>query len=220
MDRTQRQALTELRPTLFGDVLSRPRCEELRARFAAGVPRPRSYQGVVDAELRKCTFEALEWADVPEFERLVAQRVEPTFGIALRIEPASPVMLYRYGPGVGFVPHHDEVTEVEVEHAQTNGQPVMGGDITIVAFLNDADEYGGGELFFPDIDASFKPEAGTATVFPATRDFIHGVARVRHGERFTCVARCYLARDEVDRAPRRDQPARHPRGRRGATAGG
>ncbi|MFI5981995.1 hypothetical protein ACIBEA_14065 [Streptomyces sp. NPDC051555] len=44
--------------------------------------------------------------------------------------------------------HHDEVTDVERERARTDGQPVVGGDLTLLVWLNTPDSYAGGELFF------------------------------------------------------------------------
>jgi PKHD-type hydroxylase len=147
---------------------------------------------MVDPALRGCEFVRLYWRAIPELTAFASERLGPTYGLRIRASLGAPVMLYRYGLGVGFLPHHDEVTAEELRRAETNGQPVMGGDLTIVVFLNSLDEYTGGELFFPELGLSFKPDVGAGVVFPATRSFVHGVAPITQGARFTCVARCYV----------------------------
>ncbi|MGM9438976.1 2OG-Fe(II) oxygenase [Streptomyces murinus] len=151
--------------------------------------RPRTYQGVIDESLRKS-----EYIEVPpSLEELVishcAAHVRGHFGITPTRKPAQPAVIYRYGPGVGFVAHHDEVTDVERERARTNGQPVVGGDLTLVIWLNTPDSYGGGELFFEHPAQDFKPPSGTLVAFPATRNHIHGVRPITRGERVTLVVR-------------------------------
>ena len=160
--------------------------------MSSGEAQPRSYQGVVDDKVRECRFVQVEWSACPELGNFATRCIEPEFDVSVQSNPSDPVMLYCYSKGVGFLPHHDEVTEIEMRRGRHNGQPVVHGDLTIVAFLNDGEEYGGGELFFPDHGVSFKPAAGSVAVFPATRAFIHGVAPISAGSRFTCVARCFV----------------------------
>ncbi len=45
-----------------------------------------------------------------------------------------------------------------------------------------SDDYEGGHLYFPEYNAYYKPEAGTAIVFPST--LLHGVSPVLSGDRF------------------------------------
>ncbi|MEV2203294.1 MULTISPECIES: 2OG-Fe(II) oxygenase [Streptomyces] len=151
--------------------------------------RPRTYQGVIDESLRKS-----EYVEIPTHlqEAVIshcAAHVRSHFEIAPKGIPSQPAVVYRYGPGVGFVAHHDEVTEIERERARTNGQPVVGGDLTLVVWLNTPDSYGGGELFFESPAQEIKPPCGTLVAFPATRDRIHGVRPVTRGERVTLVVR-------------------------------
>ncbi|MEU4143100.1 2OG-Fe(II) oxygenase [Streptomyces parvulus] len=150
---------------------------------------PRTYQGVIDESLRKS-----EYVEVPTrlHEAVIshcAAHLRSHFEIAPTRIPTQPAVVYRYGPGVGFVAHHDEVTDIERERARTNGQPVVGGDITLVIWLNTPDSYGGGELFFENPAQEIKPPCGTLVAFPATRDHIHGVRPITRGERVTLVIR-------------------------------
>ncbi|MGY3201882.1 2OG-Fe(II) oxygenase [Streptomyces sp. TE5632] len=151
--------------------------------------RPRTYQGVIDESLRKS-----EYVEVPaHLEEAVISRcathLRGHFEIVPKRIPTQPSVVYRYGAGVGFVAHHDEVTDIERERARTNGQPVVGGDLTLVVWLNTPDSYGGGELFFENPAQEIKPPCGTLVAFPATRDHIHGVRPITRGERVTLVVR-------------------------------
>lgn len=52
-----------------------------------------------------------------------------------------------------------------------------------IYYINDL--YEGGEIYFPRLDWSMKPEANTLLVFPSNEKFIHGVTKVTKGERYT-----------------------------------
>lgn len=125
-------------------------CRELLRHFENSAQRSRSYQGIVDEKLRKCDF-----VEVPEqlanrVSAAVTPHIDGFFGVETYPVPGQPVLIYRYGTGVGFVTHHDEVTEIERERAATNGQPIIGGDLTTVLFLSGPGEYGGGALYFEE----------------------------------------------------------------------
>ncbi|MFJ7187453.1 2OG-Fe(II) oxygenase [Streptomyces bacillaris] len=164
-------------------------CGALMDHVKSHTVHPRTYQGVIDESLRKS-----EYVEVPTRldEAAIhysAPYLRDHFEIAAKRIPTQPAVVYRYGPGVGFVAHHDEVTDIERERARTNGQPVVGGDLTLVIWLNTPDSYGGGELFFENPAQEIKPPCGSLVAFPATRDHIHGVRPIKSGERVTLVVR-------------------------------
>jgi PKHD-type hydroxylase len=161
--------------------------------FRNGVARDRSYQGIVDKALRECQFVEAPQPLIRDLETCLLPVVQGDFELSgARFNP--PVVIYRYPPGVGFTPHHDRVTAIELARARDNGQPVLGGEFTAVLFLSDPEEYGGGELYFPDHMLAFKPASGSLVAFPATEEFVHGVAPVTWGERLTTVARIDVGR--------------------------
>jgi PKHD-type hydroxylase len=121
--------------------------------------------------------------------KLVTDRVDEYFGVESTPVVGQPQLIYRYGQGVGFVTHHDEVTEVELERAAANGQPVIGGDLTTVLFLNPPAAYSGGALYFEDPRLELRPPRGSLVAFPATRQYMHGVRPIEQGERFTLLVR-------------------------------
>ncbi|MEY9846115.1 putative 2-oxoglutarate/Fe(II)-dependent dioxygenase YbiX [Streptacidiphilus sp. BW17] len=119
----------------------------------------------------------------------VTPLIDAFFGVDTYPVPGRPTLIYRYGEGVGFVTHHDEVTEVALERAATNGQPVIGGDLTTVLFLSGPDEYGGGALYFEAPPLDLRPAKGALVAFPATRHFLHSVRPITAGSRYTLLAR-------------------------------
>jgi hypothetical protein len=52
-----------------------------------------------------------------------------------------------------------------------------------VLYLNN--DFGGGEIYFPQHDIELKPEPGTLVWFPATAEYLHGVREVTSGLRLT-----------------------------------
>ncbi|MBP2322644.1 PKHD-type hydroxylase [Kibdelosporangium banguiense] len=181
-------------PLVVENVLPEQLRDDLLSYFRSTESLPRSYQGVVDQSQRNCAFVEVpaELADV--VLKLVADRVDEYFGIESAPIDGQPQLIYRYGIGVGFVTHHDEVTEVELERAESNGQPVIGGDLTTLLFLNGPDAYEGGALYFEQPPLELRPPQGTLVAFPATRDFMHGVKQIDRGERFSLLARRSVVR--------------------------
>lgn len=165
-------------------------CNQLLASFKAQNARPRSYQGAVDPTVRKCDYAHVPTDLAKQVDGLIAERIDSHFALTTRPIPDQPHLIYRYGEGVGFTTHHDEVTDVEQERARTNAQPVIGGDITAVVFLNPPDAYVGGALYFEQpVQAEVRPSRGSLVSFPAIREFLHGVRPIEAGERFTLLAR-------------------------------
>jgi predicted 2-oxoglutarate/Fe(II)-dependent dioxygenase YbiX len=55
-----------------------------------------------------------------------------------------------------------------------------------ILYLND--NYGGGELYFPEHDIEFKPAAYSYICFPGGVENIHGVKEITEGTRYTMVS--------------------------------
>lgn len=169
-------------------------CDKLLAEIDGDKGRPRSYQGVVDVSQRSCDYVALPGRLSAIVGDVIGDHVDDYFATRSKpVEQQAP-LIYRYGEGVGFVTHHDEVTDVELERAEHNGQPVVGGDLTTLLFLNCPSNYVGGALYFENPALELRPPKGSLVAFPATRDFMHGVRPIEDGERFTLLARRNVVR--------------------------
>jgi PKHD-type hydroxylase len=173
-------------------------CRELRACIEQGKAIPRSYQGIVDPALRHTEFVVVQDALEFRIASYVRDPLENFFGIATRSVPGQSMLIYRYPVGVGFVSHHDEPTTIEEHRAETNGQPVIRGDLTIIVSVNGPDEYEGGGLYFDDPDIGFRLPAGSVVAFPATRHWLHGVLPILAGERLTALMRVIVEAPNAD----------------------
>lgn len=177
-------------PYVIEDALPPRWCTYLVETFRQARASPRSYQGVVDRDLRECEFVEVPERSAASLSDLVETILQGACGLRTRATPDQPQVIYRYGPGVGFTTHHDEVTETEVERAAVTGQPVLGGDVTVVCLLNSRQAYAGGALYFESpVQVELRPPRGSLVAFPATRDFLHGVRPIEGGERFVAVVR-------------------------------
>ena len=94
----------------------------------------------------------------------IAAYVDPFFGCAVR--DAEPFQLLHYGTQGHYAPHVDR-------------------DLSVVDFLSD--DFSGGELEFPDLGVSLKPQRGTLVCFPSDHHYLHGVVPVQQGHRYTLV---------------------------------
>jgi len=56
-------------------------------------------------------------------------------------------------------------------------------DLSSIFYLND--DYGGGNIFFPNQNLSLSPKANTLICFPGDVNYLHGVSEVTYGVRYT-----------------------------------
>ena len=87
--------------------------------------------------------------------------------------------LTRWQEGSEMSPHSDNSwPDGSIEAHPTSFRTWSG-----VYYIND--DYGGGEIYFPELDWNFKPKADTLLMFPSTSRYIHGVNKVTGGTRYT-----------------------------------
>lgn len=105
---------------------------------------------------------------------------------------AAPI-LTKYHPGMNYGPHADNAF-------MPMGARPLRSDLSCTVFLNDPDDYDGGELSvrLGTRDVDFKPRPGTAVLYPSTT--IHQVRPVTRGERLCGIT--FIESEIVDRISR------------------
>ena len=95
----------------------------------------------------------------------------------------EPAQFLGYPPGGHYVNHNDG------EHFNLKTRQwerMMQRDVSFLFYLND--QYGGGELEFPDLGLTIKPKKGMMIAFPSYKEFAHKVHPVTWGHRYTLVS--------------------------------
>ncbi len=103
----------------------------------------------------------------------------------VEVRDREPLQLLHYGVGGHYIPHVDAETLYKDETGLDMWEKTLDRDLSVVYFLND--DFEGGELVFPALDLSIKPEPGTLVCFPSDHNYIHGVNPVTSGHRYTLV---------------------------------
>lgn len=77
------------------------------------------------------------------------------------------------------------------EHDDAEGQNVSHG---AVIYLTDTNDYDGGELVYPKIGLTLKPERGSIAIHPREPDYTHSVSKVTRGVR--CVLVMFASKNQ------------------------
>jgi predicted 2-oxoglutarate/Fe(II)-dependent dioxygenase YbiX len=109
--------------------------------------------------------------------------INPFFDVEVR--DREPSQILHYGVGGHYIPHVDAETLYKDDTGLDLWEKTLDRDLSVVYFLND--DFSGGELYFPVLDLTIQPEAGTLVCFPSDHNYIHGVRPVISGHRYTAV---------------------------------
>lgn len=85
--------------------------------------------------------------------------------------------IVRWHRGYELHPHADR------EEQDGSTHPFPWRDFASVIYLND--DFEGGEIYWPNKDIEYKPQARSLAIFPGTNEFLHGVREVPEGVRYT-----------------------------------
>ncbi|MEQ1579535.1 MAG: 2OG-Fe(II) oxygenase [Steroidobacteraceae bacterium] len=113
----------------------------------------------------------------------VQRFINPFYRVEVR--DREPPQVLHYGSGGHYIPHVDAETLFKDDAGLDLWEKSLDRDLSVVCFLND--DFAGGELVFPGLDLTIKPQAGTLVCFPADHNYIHGVNPVTAGHRYTLV---------------------------------
>ena len=109
--------------------------------------------------------------------------VEPYYKVQVR--DSEPLQVLHYGVDGHYIPHVDAETLYKDDIGLDMWEKTLDRDLSVVYFLND--DFAGGELFFPDLQLTIEPAAGTLVCFPSDHNYVHGVQPVTAGHRYTVV---------------------------------
>lgn len=109
------------------------------------------------------------------FVPLIKFEIEKSF--ELSVLPENSYSITAYLGGDELPEHYDGDGSVPTP----NGNPKR--EISSILYLNE--DFGGGEISFPNQGIRLKPKSGMLIIFPATNEFAHSVSKVDFGSRYT-----------------------------------
>jgi predicted 2-oxoglutarate/Fe(II)-dependent dioxygenase YbiX len=116
----------------------------------------------------------------------IQQRLKTTIEAIYKLELSNEALgtLIKYRLGHGLKRHYDAALIKETTGEMTVCQTFSGHpsrDISSTIYLGQSFE--GGEIFFPNIDFTYKPVEGSVIIFPSSEEYEHEVTPVVSGDR-------------------------------------
>ena len=99
-----------------------------------------------------------------------------------------------YKPGGFYIAHADADA---FDQGNNRWYRAQNRDVSVLVYLND--DYEGGELFFPNFDYTYKPQAGDCLFFPSGNLYLHESKPIRSGAKLAVV--CWGALEGTPRVP-------------------
>ena len=132
---------------------------------------------------RQCSHDILKRLS-PEIYDLIDHYIDKMADVAgsifgCRLSKRPPCII-RWFKGIEQQPHADK------QMPDGSPNPFPDYDINSLFYYND--DFGGGELYYPQHEIVIKPEPGLAVLHPGDAHYLHGVKTVTSGERFTTPA--------------------------------
>lgn len=115
-------------------------------------------------EVRKC------YEDVETNVKKCLTHYESLYNF--KMDYMEAINFVRYQPGQHFAVHADHGFSYSCT-------------VSSIMYLND--DYKGGELWFPYLNITFKPEAGDVVLFPSTYIYAHAALKVTSGTKYSAV---------------------------------
>jgi hypothetical protein len=115
-------------------------------------------------EVKKC------YEDVESALKTCMTHYESVY--SFKMEYMEAINFVRYKPGQHFSVHADHGFSYTCT-------------VSSVMYLND--DYEGGELWFPYLNITFKPEAGDIVIFPSTYIYAHASKKITKGTKYSAV---------------------------------
>ena len=128
------------------------------------------------------------WYHIPEEEgnklqvaisQVWAQYIVPKYHC--EFDKYEPAQFLGYPVGGHYIEHNDSET-----FHDGDWRKIAERDVSFLFYLNS--EFGGGELEFPELGLTIKPQKGMMIAFPSYKEFEHKVHPVTWGHRYTLVS--------------------------------
>lgn len=113
-------------------------------------------------------------AYLDEIRNAIQAKTEEVMGERLQNTAAS---VHKWVPGSFAEPHAD--------NTDMDGNPTSWRQYKYVAILYMNEDFEGGELYFTQHGITIKPKTGSLVVFEPSADYLHGVHKIKSGNRFT-----------------------------------
>ena len=151
--------------------------------------------GDIDQETKLDVRNTLNFELPPEIDKKLEAAVAGIFSSIVapkyncKFKTYDAAQMLGYPPGGHYLAHSDS------EHLNPKTgewEQSVPRDVSFVFYLNE--EFGGGELEFPDHGLTIKPKKGMMVVFPSYKEFLHRVHPVTWGHRYSLV--CWVGTEE------------------------
>jgi len=117
------------------------------------------------------------------FKNIVKHIINPFYGI--EVWDSEVPQFLKYGVGGHYKPHIDGRSIWFAPNGDKIWRKSTDRDLSLVLYLND--DFEGGEFLFPDLHIQVKPKPGLLVCFPSDQNYLHGVAPVKEGTRYSIV---------------------------------
>lgn len=104
---------------------------------------------------------------------------------------SSEIIIRKYNKNSEFKYHYDDIIEQIFPHWFKRRRNILTCNI----YLNDPNEYEGGELYFPSCDRLYKPSIGDIIISPSNWMFFHKVKEIISGTRYSGTFWFYFGSD-------------------------
>ncbi len=118
------------------------------------------------------------------FRNTVKNIINPFYQV--EVDSSEIPQVLSYGIGGHYRPHIDGRSLWVAPNGDRIWRRSTSRDLSIIFYIND--EFEGGELIFPNLHIQIKPKPGMMVCFPSDQNYLHGVAPIKSGMRYSMVS--------------------------------
>ncbi len=118
------------------------------------------------------------------FRNTVREIINPFY--QCQVDSSEIPQVLSYGIGGHYRPHIDGRSLWVAPNGDRIWRRSTSRDLSIIFYIND--EFEGGELIFPNLHIQIRPKPGMMVCFPSDQNYLHGVAPIKSGMRYSIVS--------------------------------